>query len=240
MTIVRLVTVALLTGLVAAPVYAQGPYVGASIGADIARFTSSEGYDNPATGEAVSWALRLGGPIGSRFGVELEFARPEQIENDQTPDFRILSALGGGTISGILDVAPSNVTSTTVVVPGTAIFPVPFSVRTARRNATLTASAWARQEVSRRFSMVYLGGIGFNRIEQVWEYNFGSGNRVNPLIPTILPRSTRTTEYSVGPMVGVEARVGMSDHVRLVPGVRLHGLQGGWLVRPAVGLAWEF
>lgn len=240
MTIVRVVTVALLAGLLAAPVYAQGAYVGASIGADIARFTSSEGYDNPATGEAVSWALRLGGPIGSRFGVELEFARPEQIKNDQTPDYRILSALGGGLVSGIFDVAPSNVTSTTVVVPDIAIFPVPFSVRTARRNTTLTASVWARQEVSRRFSMVYLGGIDFNRIEQVYEYNYGGGGRILPALPTILPRTSRTTEYGVGPMAGVEARVGMSDHVRLVPGVRLHALQGGWLVRPAVGLAWEF
>jgi hypothetical protein len=25
-----------------------------------------------------------------------------------------------------------------------------------------------------------------------------------------------------------------------VPGVRLHGLDNAWLVRPAVGLAWNF
>jgi hypothetical protein len=164
--------------------------------------------------------------------VELEFARPEEIEKDQTPDVRILAA-----VSDLLG------QSNTIGVPnvGTAIFPpINFSVRTSRRNTTLTASVWARQEVSRRFSMVYLGGIGFNRIEQLYEYNFGGGPRLNPLLPTILPRSTRTTEYSVGPMVGVEARVGMSDHLRLVPGVRLHALQSGWLVRPAVGLAWEF
>ena len=232
MTIVRVLTVALFTGLITAPAFAQGPYVGASIGADIARFSSSDGFDNPATGEALSWALRLGGPIGSRFGVELEFARPEEIEKDQTPDVRILAA-----VSDLLG------QSNTIGVPnvGTAIFPpINFSVRTSRRNTTLTASVWARQEVSRRFSMVYLGGIGFNRIEQLYEYNFGGGPRLNPLLPTILPRSTRTTEYSVGPMVGVEARVGMSDHLRLVPGVRLHALQSGWLVRPAVGLAWEF
>ena len=236
MTIVRVATVALLAGLVAAPAYAQGPYVGASIGADIARFSSSDGYDNPATGEAVSWALRLGGPIGSRFGVELEFARPEQIKNDQTPDYRILSA--GSLTYSLGAVTPSN----TVVAPDTsiAIFPIPFSVRTSRRNTTMTASVWARQEVSRRFSMVYLGGIDFNRIEQVYEYNYGGGGRILPALPTILPRTSRTTEYGVGPMAGVEARVGMSDHVRLVPGVRLHALQGGWLIRPAVGLAWEF
>ena len=197
----------------------------------MARFSSSEGYDNPATGEAISWALRLGGPIGSRFGVELEFARPEEIESDQTPDVRILT--GAYELLGVLP--------NTVPNGGATIFPpINISIRTARRNTTLTASVWARQEVSQRFSMVYLGGIGFNRVEQRFEYSFGIDPRLSPLIPTILPRSTRVTQYGVGPMAGVEARIGMSDHVRLVPGVRLHAFDSGWLVRPAVGVAWEF
>ena len=41
-------------------------------------------------------------------------------------------------------------------------------------------------------------------------------------------------------MVGVEGRVGLSDHVRVVPGLRLLAAGGGWTIRPAVGLAWEF
>jgi hypothetical protein len=210
--------------------------VGASVGADVARFSSSDGYNNPATGEAFSWALRLGGPIGSRFGAELEFARPEEIKSDQTPDVRILSAL-----SGLLGVPASTVTGPII---GTTIFPpINFTVQTSRRNTTLTASVWARQEVSRKFSMVYLGGIGFNRVEQRFDYTFGTSPRVNPLtpvLPTILPRSTRVTQYGVGPMAGVEARIEMSDHLRLVPGIRMHAFDGGWLIRPAAGLAWEF
>ena len=238
MPIVRLAVVVVVAWLCATPVYAQGPYIGAFVGADIARFTSSEGFDNPATGEAVSWALRLGGPIGSNFGAELEFARPEEIENDQTPDFRILnlltSAVGGITIA---DLIPTQVGNT---VAPTIFPPINISVRTAQRNTTLTASVWARQEVSPKFSMVYLGGVGFNRIEQRYEYDFGGGGRILPALPTILPRSIRTTQYGVGPMAGVEAHVGMSEHLRLVPGVRMHAFSGGWLIRPAVGLAWQF
>jgi hypothetical protein len=237
MTIVRFAAVVVFAWLCATPLYAQGPYVGAFVGADIARFSSSEGFDNPATGEAVSWALRLGGPIGSHFGAEVEFARPEEIESDQTPDYRILNALTGGLLSGLFDVTPGQVGNT--VVP-TIFPPINISVRTAQRNTTLTASVWARQEVSPKFSMVYLGGIGFNRVEQRYEYDFGGGGRILPALPTILPRSTRTTQYGVGPMAGVEAHVGMSEHLRLVPGVRMHAFNGGWLVRPAVGLAWQF
>jgi hypothetical protein len=52
------------------------------------------------------------------------------------------------------------------------------------------------------------------------------------------------TEYGVGPVAGIEARIRMTEHVRLVPGVRIHGLGGpiseGWLVRPSVGLSWAF
>jgi len=231
MTIVRVAVVAILASLSAAPLYAQGPYVGAFVGADLARFSSSNGFDNPATGEAVSWALRLGGPIGSRFGAELEFARPEEIESNRTPDVQILT-----TVYALFGV-PAN----TIPTPGTTIFPpINISVHTAQRNTTLTASVWARQEVSPRFSMVYLGGIGFHRIEQRYEYSFGVDPRLAAVIPTILPRSTRVTQYGVGPMAGVEARVGMSDHLRLVPGVRLHAFDSGWLVRPAVGVVWEF
>jgi hypothetical protein len=40
--------------------------------------------------------------------------------------------------------------------------------------------------------------------------------------------------------VGFEACIGLTEHVNLVPGVRLHGLENGWLLRPAVGLEWEF
>ncbi len=229
--IIYIATIAVLCVSAATPALAQdGAYVGASVGMDAARFSSAGDIDNPATGEAFSWALRAGAPIASRFGVELEFVRPESIENNETPDVRILGS--SFPFSAEAAAALALIGATTPIIS-----PINFSVRTEQRNTTLAASVWARQEISPKFSMVYLGGIGFFRIEQEFEYSFsGGGSRA----PTILPRSSRLIQYGVGPMAGVEARVGMSDHLRLVPGVRLQALQGGWIVRPAIGLAWEF
>ena len=61
--------------------------------------------------------------------------------------------------------------------------------------------------------------------------------------PTILPIPPDINEsitYDVGPMVGVEGRIRMAGQVDLVPSLRLHGTQGVWLIRPALGLAWAF
>lgn len=61
---------------------------------------------------------------------------------------------------------------------------------------------------------------------------------------TKVPGSTRATTYSVGPVVGVEARLGLTDHVMLVPGMRLQTVGGtaasAWLFRASVGLGWKF
>jgi hypothetical protein len=58
-------------------------------------------------------------------------------------------------------------------------------------------------------------------------------------IPIVLP-SIKTVTYGVRPLAGFEARIKLTDQVDLVPGVRLHGLESAWLLRPAVGLAWNF
>jgi hypothetical protein len=52
-------------------------------------------------------------------------------------------------------------------------------------------------------------------------------------------RST-TISYGTRPLAGVEARIGFTSHVRLIPGVRLQGITEGWLLRPYVGLGWFF
>jgi hypothetical protein len=42
----------------------------------------------------------------------------------------------------------------------------------------------------------------------------------------------------------MEARVRLTEHVRLVPSLRLQGLNGqtgnGWLLRAGMGLGWSF
>jgi hypothetical protein len=111
------------------------------------------------------------------------------------------------------------------------------------RAITVSTLAFARQAVGERVDLVYLGGLGFSRV--VHEIEFGIPRSFlaadRPFVPSY---KTRTTQYGVGPVVGVEARIGMTEHARLVAGVRLHALGqslvDGWLVRPAVGLAWAF
>ena len=59
-----------------------------------------------------------------------------------------------------------------------------------------------------------------------------------------MPNFTRPITYTVGPVAGMDARIGLTDRVQLVPGVRLQTPGGGgnqrWLVRTSAGLTWQF
>src|SRR5215510_15239726 len=79
---------ALLATLAAAQsAYAQGAYVSASLTGDVVRQNrvESAGFNQPTGGEAIGFALRVGSEIGTRWGVELEYARPQEIENEFSP-----------------------------------------------------------------------------------------------------------------------------------------------------------
>jgi hypothetical protein len=111
------------------------------------------------------------------------------------------------------------------------------------RTTTLSTLAVVRQAPGKRVEIAYLAGLGFSRVVREIEFGiprpFLAAGR--PFIPSY---KTRTTQYGVGPVVGVEGRIGMTEHARLVAGVRLHALGqslvDGWLVRPSLGLAWTF
>ena len=229
---------------VPAPSAAQGAYAGASLTGDFVRFDRVDvgGSSGTAGGEALGFALRLGTPIGRVWGVELELARPEMIESDETPDFLPLVAagIGGGVTTGVS--VPPGVSLPPAVDLTTPRVPVQvfsYRVHTARRYTTLSASVWAAQEVSRRVSLVYLGGIGFHRSTFASETTFERFAAL-PFVIVPQPFSVETLTYSVRPVAGFEARIGLTDHAQLVPGIRMHGVSGGWLIRPAVGLAWQF
>ena len=87
--------------------------------------------------------------------------------------------------------------------------------------------------------MVYTGGISFMRTESTFGINYAVVRAIPGLI---LPPTQRITfiNYGVRPVVGAEARISLTEHVELIPGVRLTGLENGWLIRPAVGLGWSF
>jgi hypothetical protein len=231
----RLGLTALLVNLVAGPAFAQSPYVGAALVGDVFRTTHSEstgGQDFSAGGETIGFALRVGTPLGSRWGVELEFTRPGEIETDFT----------GGSIplANWIEIVTSS-TMTPIGSTAAQVFPVPpfYRFRATQRNTTLSTTAWVNQELSPRVSLVFLAGMGFHRTTNESESRFDL-LPVDIARPGLIPWRTKTVTYGVRPLAGLEARIGLTDHIDLVPGIRLHGLDNGWLLRPAVGLDWKF
>jgi hypothetical protein len=213
--------------LVAVPASAQSPYVAGTIGTDVIRSTSATfaGLTNSSSnGEAWNLAIRAGSFLAPRAGVEIELLRPaaSRIDDDRVyiAANRSLPPIGG--------------TDAAVTVPAVSIFPPPvISSSLHVRTTTLSTLAFARQSIGARADLVYLGGLGFSRVVHETELGTPGGSLI-----------TRTIQYGVGPVVGAEARIGMTTHVRLVAGIRLHSLGqsllDGWLVRPGIGLSWSF
>jgi hypothetical protein len=229
---------AFVVGFGVIPASAQGTYVGAALTGDITLSTSSSSEGLPdfdQDGQALGFALRLGTSIGSFWGIEAEFSRPGEIEQDGdlgVYPVDLLSRLspGGGIVSGLYNVGVTG-----------SILPFGYNLETTERNSTFSTNLWARQAISDRASIVYLGGLAFTRSEYETRMTFSLPTVILPGLTSLLPpRTTETTVYSVRPNVGIEGRIRMSDHTELVPGIRLLGLQDGWLIRPSVGINWTF
>jgi hypothetical protein len=207
---------------------AQSPYVGASVLADVVR-TSGPDDSDAGSGEAIGAAVRVGAALGPRWGVELEFVRSGEIE--WHPDVTILAA--GTTRRSDLFGA----------LPDLSILPFPSpEISVESQLSTLTTSVWWRQRVNDRFDLVYLGGVTFARSQLESEVSYASplpGGRLGQRLPTRL-YAQETTDYDTGVTVGLEGAIGMTEHLRIVPGVRMLALDSQWIIRPAVGLQWRF
>lgn len=213
--------------------FAQGSYVSAAVLADIVRATHTDypGAPEETGGEAIGFALRAGTPLGGFWGVEVEFARPGQIEAEtQFGPISIanppiaLDPLGGLTMRSPL------------------IPPFSYEVETRERNTTLSAALWLQQQLTARFAMVYLGGVAFSRSEFESDVRFAplfTGLPIGGLV-TLPPARTESIVYGVQPVVGVESRIDMTGQARLVPGLRMQASDGRWFIRPSVGIAWTF
>jgi hypothetical protein len=213
--------------------FAQSAYVGAELIGDVLRSTHSEstlGLDVPSGGEAIGFALRVGTPLGSRWGIELQFARPGEIDTEFSGAIPLASSV---EILTTLARTPGAITATQLFP-----LPLPYRLRSSQRHSTLATTVWFNQSLSAKISLVYLAGMGFYRATYESEARF----EILPVstIPVVFPPITKTVTYGVRPLAGFEARLKLTDHVDLVPGVRLHGLESAWLLRPAVGLAWNF
>jgi hypothetical protein len=228
--------IAVLAGMLAPPAFAQG-YVGAFLVGDVVRLDQYDSRSGDSgSGEAFGFALRLGSPVGAKWGVELEFVRPGEITSDQTPEF--LPYVAAPNVRASLPALPNGAE---VIAYDPLTFPAySYRFRSTQRRTTLLTSLWVRQEISPRFSLAYLGGVAFGRTDNETEITYLLNRPTILPIPPIQPVFNESITYDVGPMVGVEGRIRMGGNVDLVPGLRLHGISGGWLIRPAVGLVWTF
>lgn len=220
----------LVVSALASPSFAQG-YIGAFLVADVVRLDQYDSRTGDSgNGEALGFGLRLGTEIGRRWGVEVEFVRPGEITSDQIPPF--LPAYYTITAEPVVPVLPNVLPDPTLVLPSFS-----YRFRANQRRTTLSTALWVRQEISRRFSLAYVGGVAFGRTESELEF---SQLPIRPTIIPIPPIVNESVNYDVGPMVGVEGRIRLGGHVDIVPGIRLQAIEGGWLIRPALGLAWAF
>jgi hypothetical protein len=234
----RVITL-LLAVLVASPAFAQSPYIVGSFGVDISRLGAVEnpGFEPPSRdGEVIEGALRVGTTLGDRWGVELEFARGGDIESEASEPPRILSAGPLGT--------SFTFTSNTGPIGPTAPVIVNFRQRLEQQHQTLAALAWIRQPVGARVDLVYLGGVGFWRTAREQEIGFAFPIPFPTIVPPPRSQTTRITTYGAAPVAGFEAHLALTDHVRVIPGLRMQSIgdvEGtGWMVRAGVGLGWVF
>jgi len=211
---------------VATAASAQSPYVGASLVGDITRVSHSVYDGSSGEGETFAGALRVGTSLGQQWGVELEFARSGKV--DATPEFSILADTASFTFGD---------------TPIPSIFPVP-QIEAERQLSTIATLLWWSHDVSSRVSLVYLGGVAFTREKSEIRISYGDFI-LPPGIPGGIlppPRSIdqESVSYGADVAVGFEGRIGMTEHLHLTPGIRLHTISSGWSIRPGVGLQWRF
>ena len=214
--------------------HAQSPYVAATIGADISRFSHSESNvltnNPPSSSDVLSWSLRLGTDIGQNWGTELEFVRSGE-SHDSVPT-GVAIPLAAGNLSVITPEALARSIATALPVAN-------LSTDVRRSHYDFDGVAWARQHLTGSIELVYLGGIVFGRQRTEISQTFPAGTRTLVPIPGGVFR-TVNIDYAVRPLIGTEARIGLTSHVRLIPGIRLQGAGDGWLFRPYAGLGWFF
>ena len=215
----RRVLSALILCLIASPLCAQPVYVAGTAGAHT-TFSSHATYlgiDEPdGTQTALVLAGRIGLTLGPRWGVELEVARA--LEVDERLDPRIL-------------LAQSSVIGSTGI---DAVFPS-FLGETSTSRTIISPVAWVSHPLSNRVDLVFLGGVAFERTVTETSFDFP---RLSPI--SIFPPSASLVQYDTGVMTGVEARIAVGSHLRVIPSFRLQAVGNAWALRPAAGVGWTF
>jgi hypothetical protein len=194
--------------------------------------TDSSLYPTPSTdADVLSGALRVGTSISRMWGVELEFVRSGR-SNDEGPV--VYPLLQFATVSAnVGQVLPAGAAQSSIAIP----VPFDYQSEVRRRHMSVDAVAWARQPVGGDVDLVYLAGIAFARERS------DMTQHISPILRAGVASTTFRSafvEYATRPLVGMEARIGLTSRLRLIPGLRVQGLGSGWLVRPSVALGWVF
>jgi hypothetical protein len=213
------------------PAFSQSAYLAGSIGADRPFLTSVkvDGQTRIDPGTALAFGVRAGLPLGVQWGAEVEFSRGTAVIKDERAGrglFGPTSVLG----AGLFDIGSLPSTS-----PGYELL-----VHATYRNASIDPLVWFTHPLSNRLDLAFIGGIAFNRLEADERYEVIALRPNLSFSFTVRPISLHTVQYRVGALAGIETRVAMGDHVRVIPGVRIHGVGSGWAVRPAVSVGWLF
>jgi len=238
--VVRLVLTIVVVSF-AASAGAQSPYVAGTIGADVSRVSHTDANfisSSPEGSETLSGSVRVGTAIGPSWGVELEFVQSGHSHDQVRP---VVSPLATSTSTTPAQITTVPGVTFTFTSASTNVIPVRFVQSDIRQShSDLDALIWVRQAVGGSVDLVYLGGVAFSRQRTEVTQNFPTILQLfAPLPPNSVFRSTTIT-YGTRPLAGVEARIGFTSHVRLIPGLRLQGIAEGWLLRPYVGLGWFF
>jgi len=237
--IMRHLTVLMMCLAVAAPAAAQTTYVSGSLIGEFSRFGGVDIDEDDLRrvtgieplsrdGETIGFDVRIGRGLGERWGVELAFARGGRSERRETQAF---ASIVGSVTPIITPTLPGG----SPTIP-TVVFP-DFELLTERQHTTIDVGTWLRQELGERVDLAFLGGISFSRLDAEEQFLI-----TDPRLAVFSPFSSEieTVHYGVGPVVGAETIVELSDRLALTAGARLHGVGGGWLIRPSVGVRWQF
>lgn len=90
-----------------------------------------------------------------------------------------------------------------------------------------------------RVRVGYLGGLSFVRLHRRFHTEAPEGTPSG-----LIPRPAERVDYSAAPTVGLDARIAVTEHLSVIPGIHACVFRfaddSGLLVRPRVGVRWAF
>lgn len=90
-----------------------------------------------------------------------------------------------------------------------------------------------------RVRLGYLGGLSFVRLHRKFHTEAPEGTPAG-----LIPRPNERVDYSAAPTVGIDARIALTEHLSVIPGVHAcvfrFAEESGLLVRPRIGVRWAF